>query len=194
MIERKIAVLGTQRGGTQYTARVLRANGLEVKHEDLGPDGIVCGAFIWGLKNYRPSHVGFDRVVHLVRDPIECAETMDRFVPHAFRKDQDCDDRLCVTLRWWVATHHEIERIYPEAELHVLAHGLWRGALGDMDEQGVRGPVRGALRMNPETGEEYRGDPRPYDKRRAMERWKGMDPLWAEAGRVIWLEALEGTK
>ena len=44
-MRKKIAVVGHGRGATSFAAAWLRANGIDVKHERMGPDGIVESGF-----------------------------------------------------------------------------------------------------------------------------------------------------
>lgn len=77
-----IAILGTPCGGTVYTTRVLRAHGIDVGHERLGPAGGVCGfAALGGRQRASTPTWAYDARAHrvtirLIRHPLDVAETL----------------------------------------------------------------------------------------------------------------------
>ncbi len=105
-----LGVLGTPCGGTFATAAWLRQSGLNVVHEGVGSDGIVCG--FWGLPEWarhgrnlrrvRLSDYEFDHLWLLVRHPFKVSETLW----NVFR-NQDSPwpglDQQIKAMRFWVA-------------------------------------------------------------------------------------------
>jgi len=85
----KILVIGNPRSGTLSMTNMLRAAGHDVKHEKLGPDGTVSCFFFLPARWYprekttanrhlRDNFSKFkpDKVIHLVRNPLECIPSM----------------------------------------------------------------------------------------------------------------------
>jgi hypothetical protein len=75
-IRKTILVTGAPRLGTTTAARYFQAQGLDVGHERMGVDG--ASSYYWFRDNPVPqaAHAGrrsdyvFERVIHLVRDPL----------------------------------------------------------------------------------------------------------------------------
>jgi len=79
----KLLVTGCPRSGTTFVARVLQRLGLDVRHEDTGPDGAVSFALTVDDDEYPRGHKGprrsatkFDVLVHLVREPLATISSM----------------------------------------------------------------------------------------------------------------------
>lgn len=75
-----ILITGHQRSGTGYMAKLCQAMGLDVGHERVGADGVssfmfavntdrVCFHSAEGNKGRK--HYTFDRIIHVVRDPLK---------------------------------------------------------------------------------------------------------------------------
>ncbi|MBI2891285.1 MAG: hypothetical protein HYY13_10940 [Nitrospirae bacterium] len=73
-----LLVIGHPRSGTEYVSKVLQGLGLDVRHEEVGRDGIV--SWVWAVPNLfapwaaaagvRPPLERFDRIWHVVRHPL----------------------------------------------------------------------------------------------------------------------------
>jgi hypothetical protein len=79
MNRRRVGVVGVPRSGTRYVHWMLRAAGLDVWHERMGPDGTVSGLFVFDhdyapgphrRDGDRPQDYTFDHPWALVRDPL----------------------------------------------------------------------------------------------------------------------------
>lgn len=71
-----IKIIGCARSGTEYTAKVLQNIGVDVRHEELGADGIID----WRLTKPGPQtlypfpvyqDVDFDLILHQTRNPLD---------------------------------------------------------------------------------------------------------------------------
>jgi hypothetical protein len=85
----RVRVIGNSRSGTAWFTKVLKAAGLDVGHEFVGPDGTVSCYFFIDTPRYpvspttspvgKVAHVGeqysdyqFDVTLHIVRNPLKC--------------------------------------------------------------------------------------------------------------------------
>lgn len=113
---RIVAVLGTPCGGTKYTALSLRAMGLHSQHENLGPEGIVCG-FV-GVDRHakcRLEDYEWGTMWRVIRHPLRVLETLPRFVNAIERGGHregdaphppwDIEDVIRGALQWWNLLH-----------------------------------------------------------------------------------------
>lgn len=92
MPHKRIALLGTPRSGTRYAHWVLRAAGLDVEHERMGPDGTVSGLFAFphhwvpgghgGQAEELPQDYAFDQRWALVRDPLRTIPSLVQTLEH----------------------------------------------------------------------------------------------------------------
>lgn len=137
-----IRVFGTPCGGTQYATRFLQGLELEVGHERLKRDGIVCGFMALGLRptprrrapgSMQPLAEDLDAKhdVHLARHPLRVAETLWRYV-NKCPKEQErmrelgmtrTDKHPLTALQWWVLTHEAILQRSPALTVRVGVHG-----------------------------------------------------------------------
>lgn len=185
----RVGGLGTFCGGTKWAAAVLVESGLDVGHECLEKpgrkyrDGIVCGFLVWRGRYYSRLHewgwdnVHFDHVIRAVRHPLQSAQSL-----HTNVKDGPWrhPDKLLQALRFWVATHEEIDRWHPGLILSVGADPTryereWRDikeALGLSGDDPPVVPPRGH---------------KPNNRLPLLTwaQWTERDPEWAERGRLI---------
>jgi hypothetical protein len=94
-IAKRLLVVGAPRSGTHFIADVLQGFGMRVKHERMGEDGTVNCAWlamrqegdeiitVTGRQNY-----DFDKIVQLVRHPLECIPSMSKNLTPMFWKWQ----------------------------------------------------------------------------------------------------------
>ena len=99
---RPFRVVGHSRSGTGYMAKLFQAHGYDVRHEEVGADGVSSWQFAaqgarrlpYHYTNQEsPSAFAFDFTVHVIRAPLECiaslyyteSQNQDWSTPEAFR-------------------------------------------------------------------------------------------------------------
>ena len=123
---KRLAVVGAPRSGTRYVHLTLRAAGLDVWHEQMGPDGTVSGLFAvphtWmpGAHRGRPGEVpaafAFDHRWALIRDPLRAIPSFAQVFElgdlarwwSEVGVPMDDVDSLTRALRAWVATYEHL--------------------------------------------------------------------------------------
>lgn len=148
----------------------LQKRGQDVGHEKMGPHGIVCGFFVWGLKGVYPGDYEFEHTFRLVRDPLKTAETLAIMVPSG-DYPWDHTDPTLRALRYWVLTHSKIPGT---ATVIRLAH---------IENDWVR--IAQALNISEKIPD---GINRRRKRHRVApitwEEWKKRDPDWARLGEA----------
>ena len=91
MKNRTVAVVGCPRSGTRYVHWMLRAAGLDVWHERMGPDGTVSGLFVFPHSyapgghrgdGDRPQDYAFAHRYALIRDPQRTIPSLAQVFQH----------------------------------------------------------------------------------------------------------------
>ncbi len=74
----KFLILGHPRGGTAYAAKLMQSAGLDVRHEEMGANGIASWMFAvhdiippFTFDRSRRSDTYFDAVIHVAREPLD---------------------------------------------------------------------------------------------------------------------------
>lgn len=94
--QKKVLVIGSPKSGSTYMAWFLRELGLRVEHERMGLDGTVNAAWLMPkivddpflIDERARQHFIFDRVIHLVRHPLEVLASLQALPPWPFLKWQ----------------------------------------------------------------------------------------------------------
>ena len=80
---RDILITGHPRSGTGYCAKLLQANGLDIKHEEMGGMGISSWMFSvdtdtvpFTFDNISPNECQFIHRIQVVRDPVKCISSV----------------------------------------------------------------------------------------------------------------------
>jgi hypothetical protein len=119
--QKKLAVLATPCGGTQFINKCLNNISINTEHEQMGPDGIVCGFITLGAGRLLDDGTGnqthltfdqhrFDYIAHLLRHPLDVVETLSKFID--FRKRSWVHENNTISaLRMWVLTHEKAREI-----------------------------------------------------------------------------------
>jgi hypothetical protein len=90
-IQKRLLVIGSPRSGTGYFTRVLNAWGMRVCHERMGEDGIVNCTWLMRRFDDDPLMIGkgrqhyqFEKIIHLVRNPLKCIDSLNRDLSRQF--------------------------------------------------------------------------------------------------------------
>jgi len=123
---KRLAVVGAPRSGTRHVHITLRAAGLDVWHERMGPDGTVSGLFAvphtWmpgahrGQPGEIPAAYSFDHRWALIRDPLRAIPSFAQVFQLGHLADWWEEvgvpmaevDTLTQALRAWVATYEHL--------------------------------------------------------------------------------------
>jgi hypothetical protein len=131
---KKIGLFGTPCGGTFYTVHRLTDFGLDVGHEAMREDGLVCGFWIFGSDSTveRPNvdDYAWDVLGVVVRHPLLVAQTL----PHILERRCQWpwsrrDSPILHALRYWVEAHTMVQAHVLTAVIRVDTHFE-----GDLDE------------------------------------------------------------
>lgn len=191
---RRIGVFATPCGGTTYLCDRLKSLGLDVGHERMRSDGIVCGFWAHGDNRSQkmdrgkphPDEYTFDALWTLVRHPLLVAETLPQFTERGRKHfSWTHEDPLLHALRYWVETisiglvrsDYAVVRLDEHFEQDFAALCASIGALpwDVKDPKKVREPKRKNKRYEPMTwGEWYDRDPRYAARAQSLLRDVGM--------------------
>lgn len=140
---RKIAVYGTGRCGTSYTAKVLRAVGLDVHDQHVGPDGTSSHWFFADSEWFpqwpgstrrdhqmqRRSDFLFEHEVHLVRHPLTCIPSLRAvhgLILHEFAVDNGIlkveeveAPHIVRSALWWLRVNQRIGKLRPAIRIRM---------------------------------------------------------------------------
>lgn len=121
MSSRRLLVTGCGRSGTKYIAFVCRRLGLDVRHEELGRDGIASWTMAVNThrRPYGPSSTAcsFTHVFHQVREPLATIESATTFGPEAwsficsFTSCSLGEPVLLRSARYWLTWNERAEQI-----------------------------------------------------------------------------------
>lgn len=106
----------------------LQASGVEVGHEAMGQDGIVCGFWALGaeravLDETRPQDYVWDLLGVVVRHPLLVAETLPLFMKGRTRWTWSLPTDLVLdSLRFWVESHTAALELGVDATVRVDSH------------------------------------------------------------------------
>jgi hypothetical protein len=90
-IPKRLLVVGSPRSGTMYFTQFLRRFGMRVSHERMGEDGTVNAGWLAPKLEEDPLIVGrgrqhyeFEKIIHLVRNPLACIDSLSREMHDVF--------------------------------------------------------------------------------------------------------------
>lgn len=116
-------VTGTGRSGSLYTARVLRAAGLDVGHEEAGKDGAVSSLWLHDVEWYPGYHSqnrpSFDYVLLQTRHPLDCIGSLTTTSRESWRwidahtplGEIEFDSLIDKCAAWWVWQNMQARRV-----------------------------------------------------------------------------------
>jgi hypothetical protein len=90
-IQKRLLVIGCPKSGTKFYAELLESWGFRIRHERMGEDGTVNSGWLMRklvddplLVGKGRQHYEFDRIIHLVRHPLACIDSMRRELSRQF--------------------------------------------------------------------------------------------------------------
>lgn len=125
-LNRPLVITGCPRSGTTYASKYLQANGFDVRHEELGPDGVVGWCIGGGNseKQYGPSYNESESFyqdpirLHQVREPLACISSLmtinDKsmsFFRRAFRMNPANEGLLSCAMKIWYYWNLKCEEV-----------------------------------------------------------------------------------
>ena len=103
---KRLLVIGCPRSGTQFITGLLNNFGMRVAHERMAEDGTVNCAWLATkmrgdtlIKTKGRQHYDFDQIVHIVRHPLKCIDSMSRELPPSWWDWQEQHSKLHVDPR-----------------------------------------------------------------------------------------------
>lgn len=100
-IPKRLLVVGCPRSGTQFFCNLLQIFGMRVNHERMGEDGMVNAAWLAEsqvndklIRIKGRQHYEFGRILHLIRHPVPCIESMSRELPETWWTWQEAHSNL----------------------------------------------------------------------------------------------------
>jgi len=171
-----LAIYGTPCGGTQFLSQALRAAGIDVGHEKLGPQGFVCGWAGFRLRKIDPDDALPLHSWRLLRDPRKTLETLPGYSHRTDTAGNEQawmhSDVVVSALRWWVLLHERYRHL-PSIRLASL----------DKDWPALVRPILGSV--PPITSAEQNSKKRRWP----LMTWEDLillDPEYAPRARDIW--------
>jgi len=102
-IPKRLLVIGSPRSGTRFITNLLNEFGLRVRHERMGEDGTVNGAWLAMRMKDDPliqvtgrQHYEFDKIVHLVRHPLATIQSLSNEMSRVWWDWQKIHSRLTI--------------------------------------------------------------------------------------------------
>lgn len=101
---KRLLVVGAPRSGTLFFANFLQTLGMRVNHERMGQDGVVNASWL-PMRAEGDNFIGsqgrqdytFERILHLVRHPLPCIESMSRELPKVWWDWQEQYSELAIS-------------------------------------------------------------------------------------------------
>lgn len=158
----------------------LQASGLEIGHEVMGKDGIVCGFWALGAERAvvdetRPRDYSWDLFGVIVRHPLLVAETLPLFMkgrsawPWSLRTDLVLD-----SLRFWVESHTAALNLGVNVTVRIDSHF--------QDDYAHVCETLGVLVTTPQARSVRKRDRWP---RMSWQQWMDRDPSYCRRGQAL---------
>lgn len=100
-IPKRLLVVGSPRSGTRFITNFLNQFGLQVRHERMGEDGTVNGAWLAMrmkddtlIKVAGRQHYEFDQIIHLVRHPLAVIRSLSLEMSEVWWKWQSVHSKI----------------------------------------------------------------------------------------------------
>jgi hypothetical protein len=150
-IPKRLLVVGSPRSGTMYFTQFLRRFGMRVSHERMGEDGTVNAGWLAPKLEEDPLIVGrgrqhyeFEKIIHLVRNPLACIDSLSREMHDVFWRWQRLHSQIEVPpddieriAAFWVFWTDACQHMCDEyVRLEDIAH------LGDVENRGIHFPAK----------------------------------------------------